>query len=195
MSTESTSYLQRADYEHTIQSSPQTAKLPTAAQEARRARLRRFNRLVISIPVGITALGWVALILGLIWLSVAGEWFAMDTNQAHYRQLFSAIADVVTMLMLAPMLLLCALPVVGAVALGVYQRRRRADAAAVPAKLPLFWRIENVVISIHDSVARLMPKLARPVINAHAMAAFVRRFLTEVKQIVSQEKTRNGDDR
>lgn len=168
-------------------------KLPTAAQEERRERLKRFNRLVIALPVGLVALLWLALILGMIWLSVAGEWFAMETNQGHYRQLFSGIADIVTMLLLAPMLLLCALPTVGAIALVVYRRQKKTepDPAEQP-KLPIFWRIENKVITLHDAVARTAPKVTRPLIQAHGRVAYIKKFIEELKRILQQEINRYG---
>lgn len=168
---------------------------PTAEQEARAAHLRRFNRLTIYVPLALVALAWIALIVTLLWLSVAGEWFAMETDQANYRQLFSALADIVTILALAPLLLLCALPPVGAIGLVVYRRQRKADASPAAPSLPLFWRIENFVIAAHDRIAAVLPRLAHPVINAHATAAFVNRFVIEIKKIIRQEISRNGDDR
>lgn len=168
---------------------------PTAEQKARSAKLRRFNRLTIYLPLGLVTLAWIALIVTLLWLSVAGAWFAMDTDQANYRQLFSAVADIVTILALAPLLLLCALPPVGAIGLVIYRRQRKVDTASAVPSLPLFWRIENFVIAVRDNIAAMLPRLAHPVISAHATAAFVNRFVMEIKQIIRQEISRNGDDR
>ena len=118
----------------------------------------------------------------------------MDTNQEYYRGLLSGVADVVTMLLLAPLLLLCALPIAGAVGLVVYRKRKKDDSGD-EASLPLFWKIENKVIMVHNAVARSMPKLARPVINAHSTVAFVRQLVTEVKRFFKQEIGRNDDNR
>lgn len=194
MRVENTTHLEPLTYRRQIELEAQPSTQPTPEQEARRARLRRFNRLVIYLPLGLVALAWIALVAILFWLSVAGEWFAIETNQTHYRQLFSAIADIVTMLALMPMLLLCALPPVGAIALVTYRRQRKTEAPSAPS-LPLFWRIENIVRAVRDRTAVTLPRMARPVINAHARSAFIRRFILEVKQIIKQEISRNGDDR
>lgn len=168
---------------------------PTNEQEERRARLRRFNRWVLYFPVGLVVAGWLVLIGVLIWLAVAGDWFAMDTNQSDVRQLVSGVADVFTMLMLVPPLLLCAVPIVASVALVIVRRQRAADKAAGSPSLPLFWRIENVITSVRDTVADTMPRLANPVINAHATAAFIKRFFIVLKRTISQEIFGNDDRR
>lgn len=195
MRSENSTFGQHADYQQTYSSAIQQVVQPTAAQEKRRTELRRFNRLVITVPVSLTALAWLLSILGLIWLSIAGEWFAIDTNQTHYRELLSGVADVVTMLLLMPLLLLCALPIVGAVALVVYRKRKKDDSTPSEPSLPLFWRIENKVVMVHDAVARATPKLAKPVINAHSMVSFIKRLVLEVKLFITQEIGRNDDNR
>ena len=96
MSVENIPYLRSPDRYVALQ----PALAPTQEQLARRKRLRRFNRLVVYLPVGITALAWIVLILGLFWLTVAGGWFAMDTNAAYYRGLASGVADTFTIIML-----------------------------------------------------------------------------------------------
>lgn len=186
MRTENPPYLQHAEVQQAYPGSIKTAPQPTAAQEERRAQLRRFNRLTITLPVGLTIVLWLALLLAMIWVSIAGEWFAMDTNQAYYRELLSGIADVVTMLLLAPMLLLCALPIAGAIGLMVYRRRKKDDSGDKEPSLPLFWRIENKVIMVHDAVARAVPKLARPVINGHSTIAYLKQLVLEVKRLLGR---------
>lgn len=166
---------------------------PTAAQELRLKQRKRFNRLVITLPMGLVFFLWIALFLGMIWLSVAGEWFAMDTNQEHYRQLFSGVADVFTMLLLTPMLLLCALPIVGTVGVVVYRRKKRSEDPDTAPKLPLFWRIENKVDDVRDMVARTMPRLAQPVINMHSTVAFVKQLIFELKRFIRQEIFRKDE--
>ena len=191
MSVENTPYLRSADRYITLQ--PTLA--PTTEQMARRTSLRRFNRLAVYLPLGIAGLAWIVLILGLLWLTVAGDWFAMDTNQAYYRALASGVADTFTILMLTPLLLLCALPAVGTVALVFYRRRRKAASPQTAPSLPLFWRIENFVVSVRDRVESLLPKVANPVISAHSIAAYLNRFFIELKQIVSQEIDRYDHER
>ncbi len=194
MHVENTSQLEPVTYRQQMELEAPRSTQATPEQEARRARLRRFNRLVIYLPVGLVALAWIVFVALLFWLSIAGEWFAMDTDQLNNRQLFSGLADVVTILALLPLLLLCALPSVGAIALVVYRRQRKTAAPQAPS-LPLLWRIENIVRDARDKSAAALPKIARPVINAHATGAFIRRLILELKQIIRQEIFRNGDDR
>lgn len=160
---------------------------PTAEQSARLARRKRFNRLFVYLPLGFVAMLWLGLILGLLWLTVAGSWFAMDTNQEYYRALVSGVADAFTILMLTPLLVLCALPTVLASGLAVYRRQRRAEREPRPESLPLMWRIENLVSSVRGRVDEFTPKLARPIVNAHGAVAFIRTFYRQLKEIISQE--------
>ena len=114
----------------------------------------------------------------------------METNQGHYRQLFSGVADIVTMLLVAPMLLLCALPTVGAIAFVVYRRKKKAESAPAEPGLPIFWRIENKVIALHDAVARATPKVTQPLINAHGWAAYIKQIIEDFRRILQQERNR-----
>lgn len=166
---------------------------PTAEQLARKRALRRFNRLAVYLPVGLLALVWLGLILGMFWLTVAGSWFNVDTNREYYRSLISGVADAFTVIMLAPLLLLCSLPPIGTAAFFVWRRQRRRAQPAGPEKLPIFWRVENIVTTVRARVATTTPRVARPVITAHAAAAYVRTFISQIKEIVSREINRYVD--
>ena len=165
----------------------QSTTIPQARPEQleRLAARRRFNRLYVYVPLAVITLLWLGLILTLLWLAVVGRWFAMDTNQEYYRALASGLADAFTILMLTPFLLLCALPSAAAIAFTVYRRQRKGDPATVQKSLPLFWRVENMVLTIQAKVEAFMPKLAQPIITAHAAAAFVRTLLQEIKEIIT----------
>lgn len=186
----------------TIESSrlSQAARLPgppqpSQEQEERLARRRGFNRIFVYLPLGLGVILWLGLILGMAWLSVAGDWFAMDTNQPYFRGLLSGVADAFTILMLTPILALCAIPTLLAGAFTVYRRRRRKEKEGQEPSLPLMWRIENVVISIRETVSEAAPKVVRPLVTAHGMATFTRTFLHELKQIILQEIDKDVDDR
>jgi hypothetical protein len=133
---------------------------------------------------------WLGLLLGLAWLTVVGDWFAMDTNEAYYRALVSGIADAFTMLMLLPLLLLCAIPSALAVGLLVYRRQRRSE-RDTEERLPIFWRVENVLIAVQEQIAAILPQLGRPIISAYAIASFVKTFLLDLKRIITREKKRH----
>lgn len=195
MSVDNASLPGQAEYHPGLENGPQRNVQPTAAQLDRRQRLHRFNRWVVYLPVGVTFLAWLALVGGLLWLAVAGNWFAMDTNQSYYRQLISGVADTLTMIMLTPLLLLCAIPTVGVIALVVARRQRAKDVPSGETSLPLFWKIENIILEIHDTIARTTPRVAKPLIDAHAAAAFVKRFILVVKRTIAQEIFGNDDYR
>lgn len=166
---------------------PPEAPQPTAEQLARLARRNRFNRLFVYLPVGLVALLWLGLVLGLLWLTIVGSWFAMDTNQEYYRALVSGVADAFTILMLSPLLVLCAIPIVLAAGLIVYRRRRKGDREPGPESLPIMWRIENVVSSVRSRVDGTTPKVAQPIINAYGAVTYLRTFYRRLKEIISQE--------
>ncbi len=165
---------------------------PTTEQIERRKQRIRFNRLAVTLPMALVSLLWLVAILVMIWLAVAGEWFAVDTRQAHFRQLFSGIADLFTMLLLVPMLLLCALPFVAAIGFVVYRRNKRRELPAEEPTIPILWRVENTVVTVRDTVARTMPKMAQPVLDAHGAAAYIRQMVHGLKRILRQEIS--GDD-
>jgi len=160
---------------------------PSAEQLARRARRKRSYRLRVILPMALVTLLWLGLALLLFWLAVAGEWFSVDTDQAYYRTLISGLADVVMILTLLPLLLLCVLPSALALGLVVYRRSKKKEAPVEPEKLPLFWRVENIVIEVQQRLETILPKVARPVISAHAAVAFVRKFLKELRGIITRE--------
>jgi hypothetical protein len=126
----------------------------------------------------------------MLWLSVVGNWFAMDTNQTYYRSLLSGVADAFTIIMLMPLLLLCALPSAGAAGLYFYRRQRKKEKGPQEQSLPILWRVENAITSVRGTVDRVTPKMARPVIDAHAKVAYARTFLKRLKEIITQEINR-----
>lgn len=164
--------------------------LPTAEQHARLEARRRYNLLHVYLPLGLVALLWLITILALLWLTVVGKWFAVDTDQERFRALVSGVADAVTILMLLPCLLLCLLPLGGAAGVFVWRRRRGADAPDVQESLPLFWRIENVISRVQAPVVAFLPKLAQPIVVVYGLAAFVRTFLQQLKEIIRREINR-----
>lgn len=174
---------------------PRDLPQPTAEQLARRQARRRFNRLYVSLPLGLVVLLWIGLIVAMLWLSVVGSWFAIDTRQAYYRSLLSGVADAFTIIMLMPLLLLCALPSAGAVGLYFYNRQSKKEKGPQDESLPILWRVENAISSVRGTTDRLTPKMARPVISAHATVAFARTFLKRLKEIITQEINRYVNNR
>lgn len=167
--------------------------MPTPAQLARLQARRRYNRVYVYLPLGLVAFLWLLLVAGLLWLTVAGKWFYVDTNQEYYRSLVSGVADAFTVLMLLPLLLLCALPSLGAVGFIAWRRRSRKAKQDSYGTLPLFWRVDNLVTRVETAVTSFLPRMARPVISAYAALAYVRTLLRELKKTISREINRYVD--
>ena len=168
---------------------------PTPEQLERKRKQQRFTRVRVWLPVGIVALLWLLSIIGLLWLTVAGAWFHMDTDQATYRSLVSGAADAVIILSITPLLLLCALPSAGVLALMVQRRRRGPeDRPWTESARRLLWRLDNSVMAVRDRLSKdVLPSLARPVISAYTLAAFVRALGKEIAELISRENRTHDD--
>ena len=161
---------------------------PRPEQLARRERQLRFTGRWVYLPlIALTAL-WVIVIILLLWLALVGE------DVEEYRLALSGVADLVLIAFMTPLVLLCAVPAFGPIALYVYMRRQReGEAPGWFEKLRrIFWRVENVVISVRETLdEKVLPKIAKPVISAYALAAFVRTLLEELGQTIRREINRH----
>jgi hypothetical protein len=172
---------------------PSSAPAPTAEQIARRTARKRFNRLYVYLPLALVAFLLLLLIVGMLWLTIGGRWFHIDTNQEYYRSLVSGVADAFLVLMLLPLILVCTLPPIGAIGFVVWRRRRRKVEPDGYGKLPLFWRLDNVVTRVQSVTAATTPKLADPVVTVHGAASYIRTLLQEIRKIFSREIDRYVD--
>lgn len=162
---------------------------PTPEQLERKRRQQRFTRRRVWLPVGAVILLWLLAIAGLLWLTVVGSWFNMDTNQVTYRSLVSGVADAILILSITPLLLLCALPSVGLIALVVRRRRREPESHSwTEGGRRLLWRVENGVMAVGRRLEEdVLPSVARPVTSAYALAAFVRTLWRITAEMISRE--------
>lgn len=161
---------------------------PSPHQLARQKARQRFNWLYVYLPLGFVVLLWVTAILGLFWLTIAGDWFAMDTNEESMRQTISGVADFVTIFAIAPWLIVCALPTILPIALVINQRQKAKAKAeqGEPEKLPIFWRIENQLTNITSKIESVLPKVARPVITLNATIAFIQGLFRALKRQLTE---------
>lgn len=163
---------------------------PTQEQLARRRARESFVRRYIYFPVVVVAVLLALLVVGLLWLTIVGAWFNVDTNQEFYRSFVAAVADVATMIMLTPVLLLCAIPSVLALALYAYRRQARQAIQPGAEPLPLLWRVENLLISVQRQLAVALPRVANPLISAHGLSAFIKTLLYQIRLLVRRETDR-----
>ncbi len=159
---------------------------PTPEQLARAAALRSFNRRYLYLPLGIISGLWFVTLFAMLWVAVIGSWFNVDTQQEAFRELFSGVADIVLISLFGFWLLVGMIPLT---VLGYsWSKWRTWRKQRPPGALPIMWRIENVVVSVSENVAAILPLVARPVILAYAIAGYVRASFTEVKKILTRSK-------
>jgi preprotein translocase subunit SecG len=166
---------------------PEPVVEPTEEQLLRREARRQYERKTLFIPMAIIAVIWVVVTIGMIWLSLAGGWFGVDTDQEFYRTLFNGVANVVLILTICLWMLFLAIPMGLFIYLWSYRRQQIADRPPGPKPLPFFWRIDNIVIQVRDAVAQFLPKLARPLILLHGVAAYIKTLFKEIKKILHLE--------
>ncbi len=157
------------DYEPAFQPSPE--------QLARKAALKRFNRLYVFLPLGIV----IALALTVIVLLLVGVLAPGLTGAAEFA---SALADMTIILFSLPMMLLCAIGPALLAGLIVFSRNRRQ--AGVPrmddggAIQVLLWKMDNLVRQAQSKVVETSPKVARPVVEFNAKLAYFQAFWQKV---------------
>lgn len=155
---------------------------PAATQVERAAALRRFNRLYIYTPLVLISLLIIALIVLLLWGSLGFE-------ESHTRQLASGLADIIVILVTIPMMLLCAIVPLAAIGAAVYrqQQRQTEEEEVKYGRLQmLFWRLETLLARVYAALETASAKVAAPLIEAHALAAYVSTFLKDLRRFVSR---------
>lgn len=148
----------------------------TPKQAERLARLRRFNLLFVYLPIAILSL----LLLGLVgWLI----WRAVVIGVDQTRTTTGAVADIIVMLTLCPLMLLCATGPAAAIAL-IVRSRQQADPAQ-PRTRPegvgwlqaQLWRLDNIITVAAEKIAAVVDRVAAPIIALRARFAFVETWL------------------
>lgn len=164
----------------TALSSPETTAMPfqpSPVQLARAAALKRYNWLYTYTPL---------ILLALLILSAAG-WMIWSTivapdleNQQAIR--LSALADMVIITTLLPLLMGCLILPLAGIALTVYDRQR--ERTRIDSLQRLFWRVDGIFEKVRHTVEETTPKVTRPLIKVNSYFAFVRHFLGRLKRIL-----------
>lgn len=154
-----------------------TEYVPTTTQLERAAALKRFNRLVVYLPIIVAAL-IVLIVVGLLF------WVALIQPGEASRETVGGIADAVIILVSIPMMLLCAIPSILFIAITIQGRKK--GMAPLKRVQVLFWRLDNIVLRIQSTIQRTMPKIAAPVISGHALVAYVRNLLTQLVNLLKR---------
>lgn len=158
---------------------PDDPFVPTAVQLERANALKRFNRLVIYLPLGLL----VTAVLGfLIYLLIIAIWPPYEDT----RLFLSGIADIILILFMLPVVLIFGLLLAGIFGGLVYQRqsRKKNGVPTLPQKYGrlrlLLWKLDQKLSTVYRKADQLMPKVANPVIRFNAFTAYVTTWLSAV---------------
>lgn len=144
--------------------------------------MTRFNRLYLYVPLAIGALVAVGLVVALL----VGLFAPAIGGTAEFA---SALADIILILTLLPMLLLCAVVPIAYVALVYNQRQKRMQEPqtgpmAYRSRVQtLFWRLDKLIDTAVAQTEAIAPKIARPVIQLNSRLAFLSTFFTQLSQL------------
>lgn len=167
---------------------------PTAEQLTRDKALRRFNRLYIYLPIGIFS----AIIIVIITLILIGIFHPRIVGTEEF---ISALADIILILWLVPLVIVLALVPIGYAA---YLSNRRKKRKQSPQTGPLayrsrvqilLWRLQVMLDRIHDKTEETAPALAEPIINFNSFLTYWESWLNILtKQIFgSGDHDRDGN--
>lgn len=167
-----------------VESSAETKERfqPAPAQLGRAAARRRFNLLYVYIPIALASL----IVIGLVGLLF---WRVFSPDVEGTRQFASALADVIIIGTTVPLMLLCAIGPASLIGVAVYRRNRKqpeGDPQPYGRLQTLLWRLDALVANIQAKLAETLPRIARPIVEAYARAAYLHTFLEHVKKIFSR---------
>lgn len=150
---------------------------PNPTQEARIAAMRRFNWLFVYIPFTVASL----LVLGLVVLML---WQALPSDAADMRQFTSALADIIIIFTIIPMMLLCAIVPTLAVGWVFYRRQKKEEDNREYGRLQsLFWRLENILDKIQQKIIGISPRLTQPLIQANARFSYLEKSIQQLQNL------------
>ena len=159
---------------------------PTEIQLERLASLNRFNRLYVYTPLVFTILLIVGLVVWMFIAVINGE------TAAGARLFVSTLADIITILVLVPMLVIGGIVPAGAIAFVVYRQQKKAEVtetAVAPALQRLLWRIEDLLGRLQKTLDPLLTKLASVIIRGNAGANYVGWWFRPITRLLSGEQT------
>ncbi len=158
-------------------SEPKTFE-PTVAQEDRAKALRRFNRLFVYLPISIVGLG-VLIVIGLL------LWGSFSPNITGTRDFTSALADIIIILTIAPMMLVCAIFPAGLIALMVYGGKK-PEGSKYGRMQTVLWKLHNFADRLQSNRQVILDTAARPIIQGHAKVTYYQSILKFIGRLFSR---------
>lgn len=167
---------------------PPSTFTPTAVQLERANRLKRFNRWVIYLPLGLLATAVFGLFITLLI-------FAIWPPYEDTRLFLSGMADIFLIIFILPLILIFGLLLVGIIGGAIYWRRSRNEDGEPSLQQKygrlrlLLWKIDQQYLSkASQQIDKLMPALAQPIIRFNAFIAYITAWLAQLtKQIHPQD--------
>ncbi len=167
---------------------------PSEEQFARDAELRRFNRFYLYLPLGIVIL--IALVLiGLLTVGV----FA--TGNPKNLIFVSALADIIVILGIIPMLVIMAILPIAYLGYLVNKRQKRKQnpqtgPLAYRSRVQIFlWRLDSFSRKIQYKTKDFAPKAAEPIIKANATITYLQEWPKILKKQISRSEYNDTEQR
>ncbi len=160
---------------------PQDTFVPTAVQLERANALKRFNRLVVYLPLGLLTTAVLGL---LIYLFVLAVWPPYEDT----RLFLSGIADIILILFMLPVVIIFGLLVAGIFGGLIYRRQsRKVDGTPTMQQKygrlrVLLWKLDQKLSVVYRKVDQLMPRIANPVIRFNAFLAYMAAWLGQLNK-------------
>jgi hypothetical protein len=169
---------------------------PSAAQLERDRILRRRTRLYIYLPLGIVSfIAIVLIVLILIGLFAPGI--------VGTEVFISALADIIVILWIGPMILLVSILPIGYIAYFVNRRQKRklnpqTGPLAYRSRIQvLLWRIQYFVDRSQVKTVEIAPKVAKPVIDFNVLladlGAWLNILIRPIRRSTNDDRDRDRD--
>ena len=159
---------------------------PTAEQSARVEALKQRNRLTLYLPLLLLGLPIIAVMAALIWLSTAGN----DATQ--WQGNVSGIADMVIILSVIPVMLMCAVLPVGAIALVVTGRQKEWQ--PIHSLRVLLWRSEGLLNQAQDRINQYAPPLIEKTIEGNRRFSYLFTIISRFTRLLFGPVQRTKND-
>lgn len=152
-------------------------------QEERVASLKRFNRLYVYLPIGVTVFTAVVCIL----LLLIGVFSPGLSGAAEYA---SALADLTIILFTIPLTLLCSIGPLSLLGIILFSRNRRQQGKprfdnGGQIQI-LLWKMDNFIRLAQAQSTQTTSKIVRPVIEFNAGLAYITAFLRQIQSYIKR---------
>jgi hypothetical protein len=158
---------------------PRDTFVPTAVQLERANALKRFNRLVLYLPLGLLATAVLGL---LIYLLILAIWPPYEDT----RFFLSGIADIILILFMLPVVAFFGLLLAGSLGGVIYWRQSRKDNGTPTLQQKygrlrlLLWKLDQKLSIVYRKLDQITAKVARPVIRFNTLTAYLTAWLDQL---------------